>query len=198
MNSVRVKRRAFGLSLVCLIQLASQIGFLDSSSQVNQKVPMKSPCAIRTAGCMSQQANKPNHPSAGKPSRPGGGGYIGGNHYKLTPIDYVDRKLDVYQSRHGTDGNESNNSKQLEQLRPGRESGRETNRTVELAYPNITGQPVAEALHKSLHFVLPDAPSLNQSFFLNATSSLPLKRANKHLMEDIYGDLSKCLPGCFN
>ena len=138
---------------------------------------------------MNQQANKLNHASGGKPGR-SSGGYIGGNHYKLTPIDYVDRKLDVYQSKHGTDRNESNNSK-LEHLRSGREPLQ--NRTVELAYPNITGQPMAEALHKSIHpFVLPDAPSLNQSFFLNATSSLPLKRTNKHLMEDIYGDLSEC------
>ena len=185
MNSVKTNRRraSVGLSLVCLLQLASQFSYV--SSQTNQKT--KSPCAIRSGGC--PQINKLN--SAAKPSR-SNSGYIGGNHYKLTPIDYVDRKLDVYQFKHSMDRNESNNSKQLEHLRSGREPDRESfNRTVELAYPNTTDRPVAEALHKAAHFVLPEAPSLNQSFFLNATSSLPLKRANKHLIEDIYGELSK-------
>lgn len=198
MNSVRANRRAsFGLSLVCLLQLASQFSYA-SAQQANQKIQVKSPCAIRSSGC--HQTNRPNSAPHGKPGRPSSG-YTGNNHYKLTPIDFVDRKLDVYSFKHGAGQNESKDSK-LEHLRSGREPSRESsrepsreslmNRTVELAHPNITDRPVAEALqNKPFHFVLPDAPSLNQSFFLNATSSLPLKRANKHLIEDIYGELSK-------
>ena len=183
MNGVN-RRASFGWSLVCLLQLAAQFGC--TFSQANQKLPAKSPCTIRAGGCPT----KLSPASGGKANRPSG--YIGGNHYKLTPIDYVDRKLDVYQSRQGLDQNENN---KLEHLRSGREPARESlqNRTVDLVQSNTTDRPVAEALYnKPLHFVLPDAPSLNQSFFLNATSSLPLKRANKQLMEDIYGELSEC------
>ena len=194
--------------LISLIYLINLLLAFVSSNQPNQIKP----CAtFKSSGCMAlspppaglhelnklpiikdkhilnhSPANLPSHhpathlPVNAKTAAIKSSGYIPDNHhYKLTPTAHNRRQLDVYQSKH-------QNHLRGENDRPNKTP---FNRTSELFdHRNSTDLPVSEALIKPV-YALPDDLSLNQSYFLNATS-LPLKRSNKHLME-IYGDLSK-------
>lgn len=141
------------------------------SNQISQANQIK-PCAAKSNGCANLNKAHLNHhlPSNAKPRS----SYIGDVHYKYTsPINHTDKKLDAYHSKY-------NLNFKNDQLK---------NSTINQKNQNATDLPVSEALINPI-YALPDGTPLNQSFFLNATS-LPLKlnKNNRHLLEDIYGQL---------
>lgn len=195
-NPSNYRRTVFKLTnLIYLIHLILQFNnvLTNQLNQMNhQKIQQitKSPCAIKSNGCFNHQNNlsppKDKHflnnhlVSNSKISRSSSGYITDNHHYKLTPIDHLNRKIDLYHSRKHEDKN-----LKYEHF-PNKEAN--LNRTIDL-HQNVT-EPMVEALYKPV-FILPDSPSLNQSFYLNASSSLPLKRTNNfRLIEEIYGELS--------
>ena len=167
-NLLDYKTSCFKLiSFIYLINLLSQFNYVNT----NHHNKLKTPCAssLKLNDCSNLNRQISNHHLTKSSS-----GYIKNHHhYKLTPSDRLNKKLDVYQFKHYSN------------------SSNETNLLNESLFHrnNNTDLPVSEALVRPV-FTLPDAPSLNQSFFLNTSSNLPLKRSNKHLMEDIYGELN--------